>query len=95
MNNKLCERCNLGLLKLLTLWFGSATSIAFKKRHSRGLLGNFSEGIKEGSFDDDWIVVKKKKKLKSSSALFQQFREFLMALFGLRFVNRGQNRPLV
>ena len=34
------------------------------KRHSRGLLGNFSEGVKEGSFDDDWIVVKKKKKTK-------------------------------
>ena len=34
------------------------------KRHSRGLLGNFSEGIKEGSCDDDWIVVKKKRKTK-------------------------------
>ena len=27
-------------------------------------MGNFSHGIKEGSFDDDWTVVKKKKKTK-------------------------------
>ena len=53
-------------------------------------MGNFSDGIKEGSFDDDWIVVKKKKNLKSFSALNQRFQKFLMAFFGLRFVNQGQ-----
>ena len=94
-SNKLCERCSLGLLKPSALWFGSALSIAIKKRHSRGLLGNLSDGNKEGIFDNGWTVVKKKKKLKSFSALSQRFREFLMALFGLRFVNQGQNRPLV
>ena len=63
-SNKLCERCSHGLRKPSTLWFGSAPSIASKKRHSRGLLGNLPDGNKEGIFDDGWTVVKKKKKTK-------------------------------
>ena len=63
------------------------TELRNQEEALKGCLG----GIKEGSFDDGWIVVKKKKKLKSFSALSQRFREFLMALFGLRFVSPGLN----
>ena len=64
MSNKSCGRCSHGLQKPLLWWFGSAPSIAIKKRHSRGLLGNLSVGDKEGIFSDGWTVVKKKQKTK-------------------------------